>query len=86
MYCNGLVTIMWQLEVSIDDSLPASKKINLAKKPGSDMRIVSPYLAVNNMKSFKCNEKSRQHNPTYVARCFLFCKCRGHWHCHYLQI
>jgi len=25
-------------------------------------------------------------NKTEVARWFLFCKCWGNWHCHYLQI
>jgi len=42
-------------------------------------------LCTVNLKSC-CNRKSRQQNLMQVGRRFLFCKCWGHWHCHYLQI
>jgi len=38
---------------------------------------VTPYPAVNNFKSFNCNDKSQQQNLTQVARFFDFVSAEG---------
>jgi len=41
-------------------------------------------LSYSKCESIQLQRECQQKNLTKVERCFLFCKCWGHWHCHLL--